>query len=88
MPDRVRETGRQIKGGSLELMARKGPARASVAFLDATKNEIARRWLKCGQTTREISKGLQINNSEAVESALRDALTPTPTRPFIVRRAA
>lgn len=88
MPDRVRETGRQIKGGSLELIARKGPGHASVAFLDATKNEIAYRWLRAGQSTREISRGLNINNREAVESALRDALASAPARPFIVRRAA
>lgn len=84
---RVGETGRQIKTPALEVIQRKGPGRASVAFLDTTKQEIAYRWLRGGQSTREISKGLRINYREAVESALRDALAPRP-RPFVMRRAA
>lgn len=84
---RIGEAGRQIKTPVLEVIQRKGPGRASVAFLDTTKQEIAYRWLRAGQSTREISKGLRINDREAVESALRDALAPRP-RPFVMRSAA
>lgn len=87
MPDTVRERGRQVKGGALELVARKMPERATSAFLDVTKEEIAYRWLRRGQTTREISRGMRINDREAVERAVHDVLSPTP-RPFVVRKAA
>jgi hypothetical protein len=76
MSSSMSERGRQIKG------------RATAAFLDVTKNEIAHRWLNHRQTTREISRGLRINDREAVERAVHDVLAPRP-RPFaITRRAA
>ncbi len=88
MPENsIRERGRQTKGGSLELIPKKTMGRATGAFLDATKQEIAYRWLYRGQSTREISRGMRINDREAVESAVRDQLAPAP-RPFVVRRAA
>lgn len=79
MSDIVKERGRQCKGGSLELIPRKTPGRATGAFLDQTKTEI-------GQTTREISRGMRINDREAVEAAVRDVLAPRP--PLQFRRAA
>lgn len=83
----VKGNGRQIKGGSLELIPRKSPARASVGFLDSAKGELVHRWLHQRQTTREISRGLRINDREAVERAVQEALAPKP-RPFVVMRRA
>lgn len=85
----VRESGRQIKGGSLQLVAKKAPGRANVPFLDETKNEIAYRWLQRGQSTREISRGLRINDRAAVERAIHEVLSPKlEPKPFLLRRAA
>ena len=79
----MKEKGRQVNTARLYVVAKKQPGRASGAFLNATKNEIAYRWLQRGQSTREISRGLRINDREAVEAAVRDAVTPKP-RPFVV----
>lgn len=84
----MRERGRQIKGGSLELIPRKGPTRATAAFLDTTKQEIVHRWLHRGQTTREISRGLRIHDREAVERAVHDVLAPKTGPSIVIRRAA
>lgn len=83
----IGENGRQIYGPSAEVVQRKGPAKANAAFLDATKNEIAYRWLQRGQSTREISRSLRINDREVVERAVHEVLSPKP-RPFVVRKAA
>lgn len=84
MPENsIRERGRQTKGGSLEL------ARATAGFLDSTKQEIAYRWLYRGQSTREISRWMRINDRDAVEKAVRDVVAPSGgPGPFVVRRAA
>jgi len=84
----MKEKGRQFNGSRLYVVAKKQPGRATGAFLDSTKNEIAYRWLQRGQSTREISRGLRINNREAVEAAVREAVVPTPGRPFVVGKRA
>lgn len=84
----MKEKGRQFNGPRLYVVAKKQPGRAIGAFLDETKNEIAYRWLQRGQFTREISRGLRINDREAVEAAVREAMTPTTPRPFITGRKA
>ena len=85
----IGENGRQIYGPAAETVQRKSPVRANVAFLDTTKNEIAYRWLQRGQSTREISRSLRINDREAVESAVREVLSPKQgPRVLVMRRAA
>lgn len=85
----IGENGRQIYGPAAETIQRKGPARATVGFLDTTKNEIAYRWLQRGESTRQISRSLRINDREAVESAVREVLKPNPgPRVVAIRRAA
>lgn len=85
----MKEKGRQVNTARLYVVTRKQAGRATGAFLDATKNEIAYRWLQRGQSTREISRGLRINDREAVEAAVREAVAPAP-RPFVMagRKAA
>lgn len=89
MRKNIGENGRQIYGPAAETVQRKSPARASAAFLDTTKSEIAYRWLQRGQSTREISRSLRINDREAVESAVREVLSPSrESKVVVMRRAA
>lgn len=85
----IGENGRRIYGPAAETIQRKSPTRATSAFLDTTKNEIAYRWLQRGESTCQISRSLRINDREAVESAVRDVLAPKPgPRMVAIRRAA
>lgn len=77
----MKEKGCQLNSQRLYVVTRKPQERANGAFLDETKNEIAYRWLQRGQSTREISRGLRINDREAVEAAVREVITPRPTGP-------
>ena len=84
----IGENGRQIYGPAAETIQRKGPVRATAGFIDITKNEIAYRWLQRGESTRQISRNMHINDREAVESAVRDVLAPKPRPVLVMRRAA
>ena len=47
----------------------------SRAFTHQVRDEIMYRWRYAGQTTREISRGLRLNDREAVERVIQDRLT-------------
>lgn len=58
-------------------------------YIESRREEILSRWLRYGQTTAQISRGLRIYDREFVELVIRRAVSartipPTP----IVRKAA
>ena len=72
MPNTLRLLPRIGQADQSEHVERKGPARAFTSRVEA---EIIYRWKYVGQSTREISRGLRINDREAVERVIQDRMT-------------
>ncbi len=60
----------------------------SRAFTHQVRDEIIYRWRYAGQSTREIIRGLRINDREAVERVIQDRLTGRGPVTPAARRAA
>lgn len=72
MPNRsLRLVGRVEQSAIAQVIERKPPARA---FTSQVEEQILYRWRFAGQSTRQISRGLRLNDREAVEAVIQDRL--------------
>mgnify|MGYP000948503744 CR=1 FL=1 len=69
MPNRsLRLVGRVEQSAIAQVIERKPPARA---FTAQVEEQILYRWRFAGQSTRQISRGLRLNDREAVEAVIQ-----------------